>query len=356
MTTPVLICDDSNMARKQMFRSLPDDWDVDVSYAANGKEGVEAIVGGLGEITFLDLNMPEMDGYEVLKRIQSEDLPAMVVVVSGDIQPEAHARVMKLGAMDFIKKPVSPEKLQHLLQQFGVLNVDHKEPGSDLELKSEVKLDSGLKAKPKSQPKTKPKTAVETQELLDCYREIANVAMGQAADMLARLLDVFIRMPIPNVNFIEVSEFNMALNAIDEDQKISAVCQGFIGSGISGEAMVIFEDSSFKDMARLMKFKGEIGQTEELELLLDTANVLIGATLTGLATQLNLVFSQSHPVVLGRHCSINELVQCNMQKWKKMLAIEIHYPIENYSIDCELLILMLEDDIPKINERIAYLM
>jgi len=359
VTTPVLICDDSSMARKQMFRSLPEDWDIDVSYASNGKEGVEAIQSGKGEITFLDLNMPEMDGYEVLKRIQSQDLPAMVVVVSGDIQPEAYSRVMKLGAMDFVKKPVSPKKLQHLLCKFGVIDAE-QEPAQ-----KEEKIKEPLPAKAaEPPPKAKPiipavvntTSDPEMVELLDCYREIANVAMGQAADLLARLLDVFICMPIPNVNFIEVSEFNMALNAIEGEQEISAVCQGFIGSGISGEAIVIFEDSSFADMARLMRFKGEIGQAEELELLMDTANVLIGATLKGLAEQLNLVFSQSHPVVLGRHCSIDELVQRNMRKWKKMLAIEIHYPIENYSIDCELLILTVEEDIPKINERIAYLM
>lgn len=57
------------------------------------------------DLMFLDLNMPQMDGYEVLEHIRAEDLPIMTIVVSGDIQPEAQERVRKLGAIDFIKSP-----------------------------------------------------------------------------------------------------------------------------------------------------------------------------------------------------------------------------------------------------------
>ena len=111
MATPVLICDDSNMARKQCARSLPDGWPVDISFAANGEEGVAAIKEGKAELLLLDLNMPVMDGYEVLEAIRAQDLETMVVVISGDIQPEARSRVKQLGAIDFIKKPVDKDKL-----------------------------------------------------------------------------------------------------------------------------------------------------------------------------------------------------------------------------------------------------
>jgi CheY-like chemotaxis protein len=103
MTIPILICDDSGLARKQMARTLPKEWDVDISYATNGAEGLEVIRAGKGEIVFLDLNMPVMDGYEVLEAIQKEDLPALVIVVSGDIQIKAHERVKALCELDFIQ-------------------------------------------------------------------------------------------------------------------------------------------------------------------------------------------------------------------------------------------------------------
>jgi two-component system chemotaxis response regulator CheY len=121
MTIPLLICDDSNMARKQVQRSLPADWDVNVSLASNGAEAIEAIRAGKAEMMFLDLTMPVMDGYQVLQAIKDEGLDSMVIVISADIQPEAQERVLKLGAMDFIRKPVSPEKLLETLHKFGLL-------------------------------------------------------------------------------------------------------------------------------------------------------------------------------------------------------------------------------------------
>ena len=120
MSIPLLICDDSNMARKQVARSLPDGWDVDITFATNGKEGIEAIKAGKGDVLLLDLNMPVMDGYQVLETIVKEDLNAMVIVISGDIQPEAHQRVTSLGALDFIQKPVNKAKLTEILSAYGI--------------------------------------------------------------------------------------------------------------------------------------------------------------------------------------------------------------------------------------------
>ena len=121
MTIPLVICDDSNMARKQVARSLPDEWDVDISYATNGVEGIEAVRAGKAEMLFLDLTMPEMDGYGVLELIKQEQLKSIVIVISGDIQPEARERVLKLGALEFIKKPINKEKLCDVLRNYGLL-------------------------------------------------------------------------------------------------------------------------------------------------------------------------------------------------------------------------------------------
>ena len=57
MSVSVLICDDSNLARKQMAKTLPPYWDVDVSFAANGVEGIDVIRAGKGSIVFLDLHL-----------------------------------------------------------------------------------------------------------------------------------------------------------------------------------------------------------------------------------------------------------------------------------------------------------
>lgn len=109
------------MARKQVLRSLPAGWDVDISYATNGLEGIAAIRAGKGEVVFLDLTMPEMDGYQVLEAVLDENLKAIIIVISGDIQPTARARAIQLGALDFIQKPINADKLADMLHTYGMI-------------------------------------------------------------------------------------------------------------------------------------------------------------------------------------------------------------------------------------------
>jgi two-component system chemotaxis response regulator CheY len=121
MPIPLLICDDSAMARKQVRKSLPTHWDVDVTFAENGAQGIQAIREGKGEMVFLDLTMPELDGYGVLQKVKEEGHKAVIIVISADIQPEARERVVKLGALDFIKKPIDSQKLEEVLKKYGLL-------------------------------------------------------------------------------------------------------------------------------------------------------------------------------------------------------------------------------------------
>jgi chemotaxis protein CheY-P-specific phosphatase CheC len=336
MPLPVLICDDSALARKSIAHSLPEDWDISVSFAENGEQGIEAIKQGKGDIVFLDLNMPVMDGYQVLEKIQKEDLPALVIVISGDIQPEAHKKVTEMGALDFIHKPIKQDVLIKLLASYGIYKAGHHHS-----------LQKG---------KTRVEQTKTTIELRDALQEVANIAMGKAGDLLARLLDVFVLLPIPNVNTLETSELHMALASIAAEADVSAVAQGFISSGISGEAIIIFHDSSFTDMAKLLKHKGDVDNIVQIEVMNDISNILIGAFLNGLAEQLNIHFSQGQPCVLGQHCHVNNLIQERQSHWQKTLAIEVNYRIKNYNIKCDLLLLFTEDSIATLTNKIGYLL
>ncbi|MDX3774263.1 response regulator [Chromatiaceae bacterium AAb-1] len=334
MTIAVLICDDSNLARKQMARMCPPEWEV--HFAGHGVEAMNVLQQQSIDWLFLDLNMPVMDGYQVLAEIRRLQLATRVVVVSGDVQPEAFERVMALGAVDFIRKPVDGSKLQQLQQQF--LHVPLAAPAAE------------------KSPAAANKTPALTAELRDVLQEIANVAMGQAGNLLARLLNVFVKLPIPNVNLIEVNELRMALASVEHNSTTSAVCQGFIGGGVSGEALLILTDSSFKDIAALMNYHGALTVKTELELLMDIANILIGALLKGIAEQVDMTFSQGHPVVLGQHAAVSELIKSNVRRWKKTLAIELSYGIEHYDISCDLLLLFTEDSLKTLTYKLEFLL
>lgn len=121
METKVLIVDDSTMSRKIVKRALPPEWEISISEASNGIEALEAYHAGKADVMFLDLTMPELDGYGVLESLKNEGAKACIFVVSADIQPEAYKRVISLGAMAFIKKPITPEKMQVELQKVGLI-------------------------------------------------------------------------------------------------------------------------------------------------------------------------------------------------------------------------------------------
>ncbi|OEY70536.1 response regulator [Rheinheimera salexigens] len=341
MPTAVLICDDSNLARKQLAKILPQEWQENLYFAGHGAEALAVLSQHAIDWLFLDLNMPVMDGYQVLAELKKSNSKTKVVIVSGDIQPEAYERAKALGAIDFIKKPAETAKIQQLLQRFGA--------SPSLNSATDIATDKTAKILQAE--------AIELScDMRDVLQELTNIAMGQAGDLLARLLNVFVKLPIPNVNLIEVSELHMALASVEREASTAAVCQGFIGGGVSGEALLILSESSYKDIARLMNYHGSLSAQIELELLMDISNILIGAVLKGLSEQLDISFSQGHPVVLGQRETVSELIKSNARRWRKTLAIELTYGIENYNISCDLLLLFTEDSLKTLNYKVAYLL
>ena len=326
----LLICDDSNMARKQLLRALPADWPVTIEQAANGLEAMAILRLGQTEVLLLDLTMPEMDGYEVLAALKAEGLSCKVIVVSGDVQAQAVERVMELGALAFVQKPADPDLLKQTLASLGLLApsqgaVAPRAPG----------VESSI-------------------SFPDAFREVINVAMGRAAALLARVLGVFVHLPVPNVSIFEAGELHMALADLQRGDELTAVCQGFIGGGIAGEALLIFHDSEVDDMAQLMRWFST--EYSPMEMLLDLSTVLIGACLGGIAEQVDVQFSKSHPMVLGEHASIEELIRLNRPRWKNTLAVEISYSIEGHHIHFDLLLLFTEDSVALLSNKLDYLM
>ncbi len=340
MSVKILICDDSGFARKQMARSLPENWDVEISFAADGVEAVAAILEGKADILFLDLNMPVMDGYQVLEAVRSQDLPTLVIVVSGDVQPEARQRVMSLGALDFITKPIDSEKLNTLLEQYGILH--------ELEGRAIPFPDAAT-----SVAHIQQQISFDIQE---GYQEIANVGMGQAADLLARLLGVFIELPIPQVRKVSSDQLRHLIAAVVPVGNASVVSQGFIGAGISGEALLFVEEADLDDLAHLIELLDDINAGSRLDLLIEISNILIGACMAGFAKQLDLKFSMGHPALLGRAIELSELqLKPKGSEGEQVMTIEIRYGIQHQYIHCSLLLIFTGDSIPVLDERINLL-
>jgi len=199
------------------------------------------------------------------------------------------------------------------------------------------------------------KTSVLNEDQRDCLQEISNVAMGQAGDHLARLLDAFVILSIPHVDILTPAEIAMAVQTVDE-HSVSGICQGFIGGGIAGEAMLLFNETSFVDLAKLMKFKEELNDVTERELLADSTNILVGALLRGIAEQLDIEFSFGPPAIMGQHQELDKLLMSNNVRWNHTLVIEVNYQIEGYNVQCDLLVVITESSLPRLFGKLEYLL
>jgi len=324
MSTPVIICDDSSFARKQVARALPDGWDIDITYATHGEEAIAAIKAGKGDIIFLDLTMPILDGFGVLEFIRQSDSPTLPIVISGDIQPDSYKRVMASGAVAFIRKPLDVKELTDILNDYGLLEVVTN---------SHVEVESGI-------------------NFLEWCQEIANVAMGQAADLLVAVIGERVELPIPHVSLLERAELEMMLSSTINDKGFSCITQGFIGGGISGENLLFFYDSDTRSIAEIMGGSSDnLKESDESELYMDIANVLIGAFLKGYAEQLDVNFSQGHPRIMV-HTKENALkLRDTDDRAGPVLTIEINYTIGESRFTCAHLLLITPESVSALKLR-----
>ena len=106
----ILIVDDEESIRKTLAGVLTDEG-YDVVTASSGQTGIEALQEAQPALALLDIAMPEMDGIETLRRFKDirPDIP--VIMISGHGTIETAVKTTKMGAYDFIEKPLSLERV-----------------------------------------------------------------------------------------------------------------------------------------------------------------------------------------------------------------------------------------------------
>lgn len=117
MIKKILIVDDSPIARKMLKSCLPKDQGYEFFEASDGKEGFEKYKDINPDLTFMDLTMPVMTGYEAIEAIMAHDKNAVIIVVTADVQMKAIKRVMESGAYMVLKKPLKREDIQSALSK-----------------------------------------------------------------------------------------------------------------------------------------------------------------------------------------------------------------------------------------------
>jgi two-component system, NtrC family, nitrogen regulation response regulator NtrX len=111
----ILIVDDEEGIRESLGSILRDER-YSVETVGSAEEALARIGKGDVQVILLDVWLPGMDGMEALKRIQAMPRPPAVIMISGHGSIETAVRATKLGAFDFIEKPLSLEKVTVLVR------------------------------------------------------------------------------------------------------------------------------------------------------------------------------------------------------------------------------------------------
>lgn len=115
MTVRVLIVDDETVARRRIRRLLAAEPDVTVvGECADGASALKAIVSDKPDIAFLDVQMPELDGFEVVQSVPPTDLPGVVFVTAFD---RYALRAFDVQAIDYLLKPFTRERFRTALSR-----------------------------------------------------------------------------------------------------------------------------------------------------------------------------------------------------------------------------------------------
>ena len=118
MPLTVLIVDDEPLAREGLRMLLADDPEITaVQEAKNGREAVQRVREGRPDLVFLDVQMPEMDGFSVIHEIGPERMPAIVFVTAHD---QYAIRAFEINAIDYLLKPVTGERFVQSLARAKV--------------------------------------------------------------------------------------------------------------------------------------------------------------------------------------------------------------------------------------------
>lgn len=110
----VLIVDDEKNIRMTLSQTLAD-MELSIETAINGEEALAKSEGTKFDILFLDLKMPGMDGMEVLRQIKDSQPDVKVIIITAHGSIEIAVEAMKLGAVDFLQKPYTPNEIRELV-------------------------------------------------------------------------------------------------------------------------------------------------------------------------------------------------------------------------------------------------
>jgi chemotaxis protein CheC len=187
----------------------------------------------------------------------------------------------------------------------------------------------------------------------DALQEIVNVGMGSAGAALGSLLDAFVSLSVPRIEVFErCTVAELAAWTGVQDDRVCAVRQAFYDQ-LDGEAVVLFGREGRNQLSSKLGYTTDLIENTGEEVLLDFANVLVGACMNGVARQLQTDLSFSPPSMLCLDGTLDVALQSHDFKNSIVLAICLNLVVADCSFRCQLLILMPRESLLALNAAVA---
>ncbi|MGA1197715.1 MAG: sigma-54-dependent transcriptional regulator, partial [Candidatus Latescibacterota bacterium] len=115
-TPNILVVDDEKVIRDSLHDWFAEDgYDIDV--AENAQEALKHIDHTIYDIVLLDIKMPGMDGLTLQEKIIKQIPQAIIIIMTAYASVETAVQALKMGAYDYLQKPIDPDELQHIIEK-----------------------------------------------------------------------------------------------------------------------------------------------------------------------------------------------------------------------------------------------
>lgn len=137
MSSKILVIDDDT-SFCVMLKTFLQKKGYDVTNAFNAKEAEEAIRNQIFDVVLTDIRLPDSDGIQILKYIKETSFKTQVVLMTGYTDIKTAVSAMKMGAYDYVGKPINPDEILHTIEQALKKRVEKPEPVAEKKEKKET--------------------------------------------------------------------------------------------------------------------------------------------------------------------------------------------------------------------------
>jgi two-component system, NtrC family, response regulator AtoC len=113
----ILIAEDNELARNQLQKALAVNPELEVQTTSDGSKALQLLAEENFSLLITDLRMPKLDGMQLIQEIQKRRLPVTVIVTTGHGSIEGAVQAVRLGAYDFLAKPIDVDNLRVLIER-----------------------------------------------------------------------------------------------------------------------------------------------------------------------------------------------------------------------------------------------